>query len=175
MKQFIFFVLLAPTAFANSFSEDAPRVAEALKKNLMGNLQRELKDNGTIKAIDFCHTEVKVLGSKTSAEFKDKYTFGRTSHKVRNPKNAPENWVGNYLNKFQNKKQGQEGTGPFFHKLDGKEVYLEPLWVAPMCLQCHGDNVAQNVKSEILKRYPNDKAQGFKVGDFRGFIWVKEK
>lgn len=176
MKFFILFALLTQGVWANNFTEEAPRLADSLKKNLMGNLQRELKDNGIIKAIDFCHSEVKGLGAKTSKEFKDKYAFGRTSHKIRNPKNTPEKSVLTYIEKFKNKKQGEEGTASFTYKIaEGKQVYLEPLWVAPMCLQCHGENVAENVKKEIFKRYPQDMAQGFKVGEFRGFIWVKEK
>jgi len=176
LKSLIFFLLLAQPVLADSFTKEAPKVADSLKKNLMGNLQKEIKENGTIKAIDFCHSEVTDLGTKTSKEFKDKYQFGRTSHKIRNPKNAPQEWVIPYLEKFQTKKQGDEGASPFFHttKQDNR-IYLEPLWVAPMCLQCHGENISKNVDNEILKRYPKDKARAFKVGDFRGFIWVKEK
>lgn len=28
---------------------------------------------------------------------------------------------------------------------------------------------------KIQKLYPQDKATGFKLNDFRGFVWVKEK
>ncbi len=176
MKFLILLFLLTQMALAQDFKQEAPKVAESLKKNLMGNLQRELKENGTLKAIDFCHTEVTKLGSKTNQEFKGKYQFGRTSHKIRNSKNEPQDWILPYLEKFQNKKQTDEGTASFYHKTkQGELIYVEPLWTAPMCLQCHGDNISKNVKTELLKRYPTDKAQNFKVGDFRGFIWVKEK
>lgn len=172
----VLFILLSTHAWSAGFKEQAPKVAQSLKKNLMGNLQKELSQNGVLKALDFCHLHVKDLAQETAKEFKGAYEFGRTSHKIRNSKNTPEEWMNVYLEKFKSKKQNMPETGPFFHTLtNGKQVYMEPLWVAPQCLQCHGENISKNVKEEILKRYPNDNAQGFKVGDFRGFIWVKEK
>jgi hypothetical protein len=30
------------------------------------------------------------------------------------------------------------------------------------------------VSNKFNELYPNDKATGFKLGEFRGFIWVKE-
>lgn len=158
------------------FKEEAPQVADSLKKNLMGNLQRELAKNGVLKAVDFCHLQVKDLAKKTGKDFQGKYEFGRTSHKVRNPKNQPADWMKSYLSQFKDKKQNMKGASAFFHTMpNGKQVYLEPLWIAPQCLQCHGESISGNVEKEISKRYPEDQARGFKVGDFRGFIWVKEK
>ncbi|HLW56378.1 MAG TPA: DUF3365 domain-containing protein [Bacteriovoracaceae bacterium] len=168
--------LFSQAVEASNFKSQAPKVADTLKKNLMGNLQKQIAEHGVLKALDFCHLNVKDLAQETAAQFKGAYEFGRVSHKVRNPNNSPKDWMEDYLNKFKDKKQGMNDTAPFFHTLNnGKQVYLEPLWVAPMCLQCHGENISKNVSNEILKRYPQDKARGFKPGDFRGFIWVKEK
>ena len=169
-------LLFSQASIAQEFKEKAPLVTQALKKNLMGSLAKKISQEGATAAVDFCHLNVKPLGQKTSQEFNGKYDFGRVSHKIRNPKNAPQDWMKPYLEKFKDKKQSSPDSSAFFHtQKDGTLVYLEPLWVAPMCLQCHGENVALSVSSEIKKRYPKDEARGFKVGDFRGFIWVKEK
>lgn len=172
MKALIIFIMFfSLNSLANNFKEEAPKVADSLKKNLMGNLQRELNGNGVLSALDFCHTNIKDLAKKTATEFNNQYQFGRVSHKVRNPNNTPEKWMEKYLDEFKNKKQSSKDVSPFFHN----DYYLEPLWVAPLCLQCHGENIAKKTSDEINKRYPKDQARGFKVGDFRGFIWVKKK
>lgn len=177
MKKILFFTLVfSQVTFASDFSKEAPLVADSLKKNLMGNLQKELQKNGAVKAVDFCHLNVKPLGAQIGKQFDQKYEFGRTSHKIRNSSNQPQPWMEKYLTAFKSKKQSDLDARPFFHNLEnGKQVYLDPLWVVPMCLQCHGENIPSSVEKEIQKRYSNDKARGFKVGDFRGFVWIKEK
>lgn len=163
-------------AIADDFSKQAPVVAGELKKNLLGNLQKQIKENGTKKAIEFCQLNVKGIGQDVSKKFSGAYEFGRTSHKLRNSNNTPQDWIGPYIAKFKDKKQGDPEAKSFILTLaDGKKAYLEPLWVIPLCLQCHGDNLAKDVQGEISTRYPKDQATGFKVGDFRGFLWVKEK
>src|SRR5690606_27351600 len=113
-----------------------------------------------------------------SGEMSLKYDFGRTSHLVRNEKNQPQDWMKPYLAKFKGTTQTKKPKVeiPIITKLkSGELAYLEPLYVMPMCLQCHGENISQDVEEKIKSLYPKDQANGFKVGDFRGFIWVKQK
>lgn len=44
-----------------------------------------------------------------------------------------------------------------------------------VCSTCHGRNISKNLKEEILKLYPEDKAIGFEHGDVRGAFSVKIK
>ena len=56
--------------------------------------------------------------------------------------------------------------------IDGKEFdrYVRPIYVEPACLKCHGE---KDERPEFIqKKYPEDKAFGFKVGDLRGIIEV---
>jgi hypothetical protein len=66
----------------------------------------------------------------------------------------------------------------------GIDGHLLPEWpvtcseirnVEAKCLLCHGDNVSKDIGDKIQNLYPQDKATGFKLGEFRGFIWIKEK
>ena len=173
---FIIGLLISQNVFADLFKEEAPRLADSLKKNLMGSLQHEFKKNGVIKAIAFCSTNAEKITQTSSKDLKGKYEFGRVSHKIRNSKNTPQDWMEAYLASFRDKKQGALDSSPIYQvTAQGKQVYLEPIWVVPMCIQCHGEHISKAVNDEITKRYPSDKARGFKVGDFRGFIWVKER
>src|SRR5690554_8233597 len=84
--------LFSQAVEASNFKSQAPKVADTLKKNLMGNLQKQMAEHGVLKALDFCHLNVKDLAQETAAQFKGAYEFGRVSHKVRNPNNSPKDW-----------------------------------------------------------------------------------
>jgi hypothetical protein len=51
---------------------------------------------------------------------------------------------------------------------DGRTGYVEPIYVKPVCLACHGGNVDPGVKAKLAELYPEDQATGFREGDFRG-------
>lgn len=177
--------LIAISVFSisiNSFSSDlflsdAQKLSGELKTNLQKQLQVKIAKDGIIGAIPFCHANVgSIAKSAAGEEMIKKYEFGRTSHLIRNSKNKPAPWMEKYLTDFKGKTKEQIQQPYLIHTLDsGKRVYLEPLFVGPLCLQCHGDRVAPEVKDQISKLYPQDQATGFKLGEFRGFVWVKEK
>lgn len=48
--------------------------------------------------------------------------------------------------------------------------YFAPIQVTSSCLSCHGD--VAKLPEFILKSYPSDRANGFKVGDLRGIYSV---
>lgn len=97
---------------------------------------------------------------------------GRTSHKVRNPDNAPEPWVVPYLEKFKGKRRADVPPYVIENLEDEKIGYLEPLFMEPICLRCHGTQVSPTLEDAIEERYPKDQATGFENGEFRGFIWA---
>lgn len=46
--------------------------------------------------------------------------------------------------------------------------------IAPLCLNCHGDKnmLSEEVSAQLANLYPEDKATGYREGDFRGVIRV---
>ena len=56
---------------------------------------------------------------------------------------------------------GPRGTG-----------YVEPIYLKPLCANCHGENVAPDLLVRIREHYPDDDAIGFRVGEFRGLFWA---
>lgn len=176
MKQIIllFFVSFSVIAQEDTFTKEAASLAQNLKLSIMKNVSGKVAKEGTEKAIEFCHVNVKTIAQSAAKDYVSKYEFGRTSHKLRNKKNQPAPWMDEYLKKFKSTKSGE--LGPVVHTLqDGKRVYLEPIYLQPLCLNCHGENLSSSVKEKLLTLYPEDKAVDFSLGDFRGFIWVKEK
>ena len=168
--------LLFSDIHAQDFQTEAKNLADDLKESLMKNLSEKISKDGVVEAVSFCHLNVKPIAKAAAADRIKKYEFGRTSHKIRNADNAPQPWAEDYLKEFEGKNKGEIKMTSIIFKLDnGKRVYLRPLYVEAKCLLCHGDNVSKNIQDKIQELYPKDKALGFKLNEFRGFIWVKEK
>jgi len=177
MKIIILMLMISGVASASDqFTADAPRIAQKLKMSLMSELQKKIKSTSVTEAIEFCHLNVAPIAKEAAGVDLKIYSFGRTSHKIRNPSNAAQSWQLPYLEKFKNIKASDKKAVPVVHTFsDGKRAYLEPLFVQPMCLSCHGNSISKPVQEKITSLYPDDQATGFKAGQFRGFIWVKEK
>ncbi len=178
MKFFILIILFLNVSFAqtDNFESDAKALVRDLKMSLIKNLSEKIAKDGPVEAIPYCHANVRPIAKSAAKDRVDKYEFGRTSHKIRNPGNAPQAWAENYLKEFEGKKMGETSKKFIIHQLENsKRVYLEPLYVEAKCLLCHGETISENISQKIKEIYPNDKAVGFKLGEFRGFIWVKEK
>lgn len=178
MKMVIIFLFVTSLAHAqqDNFKTEARSLASDLKLSLMKNLSEKIAQDGVVAAVPFCHENVKRMAKAAAQGRATKYEFGRTSHKIRNKNNTPQAWAIKYLDRFAGTKKGDISEKSIIHKLkNSKRIYLEPLYVEAKCLLCHGEGVSKNVQSKIHDLYPNDKAIGFKLGEFRGFIWVKEK
>ncbi len=173
---FLLNLVIMTSAHAQDFETEAKALAHDLKSSLMKNLSEKVAKEGAVKAISFCHENVKPIAKSAAKDRALKFDFGRTSHKIRNETNAPQAWADVYLKEFQGKFKGDIKKDFIIHKLENsKRVYLEPLYVQAQCLTCHGESVAPEIKMKLAEIYPNDKATGFKLGEFRGFIWIKEK
>lgn len=178
MKFLIFFLFSFNfnAASADDFEQEAKALVSDLKQSLMKNLSAKITQDGPVEAIPFCHSNVGKIAKGAAKDRISKYEFGRTSHKIRNSGNTPQPWAVEYLKEFEGKKKGDIKKLFIVHKLENsKRIYIEPLYVESKCLLCHGDNIAGNINSKIKEFYPEDKATGFKLDEFRGFVWVKEK
>ncbi|MCB0404717.1 MAG: DUF3365 domain-containing protein [Bdellovibrionales bacterium] len=144
--------------------EKAHAAVDSVKKEFKQVLMDAVKTGDLEKAIPSC--KIKVPKPKHMK-------VGRTSHRLRNPKNAPPEWTKSYLEKFSKAKP--EDIPKYVITSLGKNQYgyVQPIFVEPICLNCHGRYVAKDVKAAIRKEYPQDMAINFDVGDFRGLIWLE--
>jgi hypothetical protein len=161
-------------AFADTFQTESQQIAQKLKMTMMKSVSEKVSKEGTEKAISFCHENIKEIAKSSVKEFVEKYEFGRTSDKTRNKQNKSLDWMIQYLDSFKASK-AQESKSIIHLLPSGKRVYLEPIYIQPICLNCHGENIKPSVKMKLKELYPEDQAIDYKLGEFRGFIWVKEK
>lgn len=173
-----------PAAGAMADIEARLEVARAATKKhatrLKADLAQALKDGGPKGAIGACVSLSPDIDATISEEHS--IEIGRTALKVRNTENAPDDWEIAGLERFA--KQIAEGAD--HHKLEHHEItvttegqrlfrYMKPIMMQEMCLACHGPNMAQELKSEIAKSYPDDKAIGFNIGELRGAFTLVQR
>jgi hypothetical protein len=137
------------------------------KANLKSALVKGM-ESGPVDAINVCSVEARQISTALSV---DGVVMGRSSHKLRNPENAAQDWFAPVLRSFAD---GSSDLSPVALSIDGGRMgYVEPIMVQPMCLVCHGEALQPEVAARIAESYPEDRATGFKAGDFRGVFWVE--
>jgi len=97
--------------------------------------------------------------------------LGRTSHKLRNPANAPREWVRPLLAAYL--AQPADRAPRAVDLGSGRWGYVQPIFVQPLCLTCHGSSITGPLKARISALYPADHAVGFSDGEFRGLFWAE--
>lgn len=150
--------------------EDVRRAQSALQpfKERLQTALREGLRGGPVNAIWVCRVKAPEIIAQLSTPG---VTMGRTSHRLRNPSNAAEPWMQPLLGEFLEK------TGDRTYRAvrlsDGAVGYVEPIYVQPVCLTCHGKDIPLAVAERLRASYPQDHGRDFEVGDLRGIFWVK--
>lgn len=150
----------------NKAHEDIALVKQNFKKALM----KAVSEKGVQGALGDCKVMAPQLGVRGES-----VEIGRTSHKVRNPSNQPREWVKPLLEEYLKTPKSKHEPYQVVSLGEKHFGYVEPLYVEAVCLNCHGGQLESGVKKEIAQLYPKDSATGFKVGDFRGLIWLESK
>lgn len=172
-----FLFLSAPALHAEAPTADAAATAKAeaaaktLGSTLKARVQAELGKGGPVAALGVCNGEAAAM---TAAVAKDTgVSVGRASTRLRNPDNAGPAWVQTWL-AAQAGRAPAEVT-PLREVVDGKAHVILPIKVEAPCLLCHGapETLAPDLRAELARRYPDDRATGYAEGDLRGALWAE--
>lgn len=156
-----------PEAEAAAWLERGSRTVQPFKQRLMAALQAALPA-GADRAIETCRVEAPALAAASGGPG---VSVGRSSHRLRNPANAPRPWVAPLLGEFV---ANPGAAAPRAVALPtGGIGYVEPIVTQPLCLACHGEALAPAVRARLAAQYPADAATGFRTGDLRGLFWVE--
>ncbi len=175
--------LLAPRAGAADDSaalQDFARESRGLVKAFVGELQGALRgaidEGGPVHAIGVCKAEAPDIARAVPPS--PAWTLGRTSHKLRNPDNAPDAWETAVLEDFQ----ARAAAGDALKGMERVELvetgegqvlrYMKAIPVGEVCLTCHGGKLEPGLAAEIARLYPQDQATGFAAGQFRGAFTI---
>jgi hypothetical protein len=156
-----------------SVIKTAQQSSKLLLKTLGSNMKKNMKAGGPMQALDFCSKEAYTLTEKVNKELPKGVTVKRITLKERNPANKAEKDEIVVLEALA-KLQSVNATLPkhIVEKVDAHtyKVYKPLVINKKVCLKCHGDIQNKKLKDEIEKRYPQDKATHYKMGDLRGAI-----
>ncbi len=139
---------------------------DALFASLSGRLTEVMGNQGPAAAISVCSREAALIARKISADHG--LRIGRTAIRLRNPQNAPPEWVRPLLETAPTEAQ-------FVSVADNTLGALLPIRLQQKCLACHGptDSLRDDVREQLSAFYPDDAATGYAEGDVRGWFWVE--
>ncbi len=148
-------------------------IAEAAQVSLLKKLKEVIQEEGIAAAMEYCHIETLPLADSLSKAYHA--TIRRSSLKLRNPENVPDELEKQLLEAYH---YNQENKLPLEENVQrqGQEylLYSKPISIgSPLCLNCHGTagkEIADETLQLIDSLYPNDSARGYALGDLRG-IW----
>ncbi len=98
---------------------------------------------------------------------------GRTSARLRNPKNAPPGWARAYLAETDGRKASEVAAAAY--DLGDRVGLLRPIEIRHRCLGCHAraEDLPEGTREWLRSAYPEDRALGYALGDLRGFWWAE--
>ncbi len=146
---------------------------ETLKAELMAAMER----GGPVEAIAVCNLRAPEIAAAVST---DGWAVARSSHRLRNPANAPDAYTAAAIEEFlASEAAGQPASELVKAEIveeDGGEVFrmVKAIPTAGLCVTCHGGKeVAPEVEAKLAELYPQDQARGFSEGEMRGVFTLK--
>lgn len=156
-----------PVPVSQAEMDLAQETLAPFKSELVEALTGSLGEGGPEDAIHICRERAPEIAARLSVGGVE---MGRTSHKTRNPANAPQPWVDPLLAAYL---EDPKDSAPKAVYIDDSRVgYVEPIYLMSFCLSCHGTQIEPDLLAEIQSVYPEDQATGFRANDLRGLFWV---
>lgn len=160
--------------------EAARNTAKQFQTTLQGELQAAIKNGGPVNAIEVCSKRAPQIGAQLSKQYGGK--VARTSLKLRNADNIPDDWERKVLQLFEIRKKGGENPAniEFYEVVEaaGKKEfrYMKaiPIPEGAPCLNCHGTDIDPKVQAKLKERYPLDQATGYERGALRGAFTLRQ-
>lgn len=187
--QTILTTVIMTTALAGSmaladtvqYEQAAAKVTGGFLQELSTAMKREMSKGGPLEAIKVCGELAPEIANRLSREHGQRVT--RVGTRVRNPLlGMPDAWEQKVLNEFAARAKKGEALGKMTHsevvaELGGQYFrFMKPIAVQPKCLLCHGpsETIPESIQKVLTKHYPFDVATGYKAGDLRGAVSIKQ-
>jgi len=165
-----------PDMELESFALEGRDVAATYGRTLVAELQAAMANGGPVAGIAVCHEAAPAIANAVGTD--RGLDVGRTSLRVRNPANAPDQWERAVLTRFDKAVGAGRDAASLEHvemvEAGGRRAfrYLKAIPTAPLCLTCHGTDIDGEVLAVIEDYYPDDQARNFAVGDIRGAFTI---
>lgn len=178
-------VLVAATGVASAdeiaLERGASEVAETFLEELGEAMTQEMTERGPVEAIIVCTKLAPDIAGRLSREHGWRVT--RVGTRVRNPLlGMPDAWEQRVLAEFAERAAKKESfTSMTHHEIVTEPAgqyfrFMKPILVQQKCLFCHGsrDQIPEPIRMLLKKHYPFDLATGYKAGELRGAVSIKQ-
>lgn len=160
---------------------EARGIARELPPRLMSALGQAIAAGGPEAAVGACRDIAPAMARQASAD--TGWAIRRVSLRNRNPKAVPDDWERAALEDFDRRAAAGEDPAGFERHavlaIDGVPTrrYIRALPTQAMCLTCHGDpaSFSPALRDRLAELYPDDRATGYRVGEIRGAITLKQQ
>lgn len=149
----------------------AINVFDEFQSRLIGRMNKALTDGGPLNALSVYRDEASALTAALGRAHRMR--IGRTSHKLRNPRNRAPEWAAPYVNAAA---AADFSQSPTWVVPIGENVgVLAPLETKEVCTLCHAPaaQLPPELLGAIRASFPGDQATGFTTGQVRGWIWAE--
>lgn len=159
----------------------ASEVATGFVKQLGEAMTREMAKGGPTEAIKVCAELAPEIAGRLSREHGWRVT--RVGTRVRNPLlGMPDAWEQKVLAEFAERAE----KGEAFPSMTRSEAvaepsgqyyrFMKPIALQPQCVLCHGpsDQIPEGIRHVLKQQYPFDAATGYKAGELRGAVSIKQ-
>ncbi len=162
-------------------SEEALAVTQSFMQQLGKTMMRTMKQEGPVAAIKVCAEQAPQMTAQISRQRGWKVT--RIGTRVRNPMlGMGDTWEQRVLARFQQRlAEGDALNTMVFAEIvtepDGRYFrFAKAIGVKPKCLVCHGSkkDMPEAVQQLLQARYPFDQATGYRPGELRGAVSIKQ-
>ena len=158
---------------------EAGEIVKSFSQELQGALLTAMKDGGPVNAINVCNEKAPAIAA--AAEAGSGWSVARSSHKLRNPDNAPDAYTAAVIADFVAREEAGETPKSFTQaeivEEDGQKVFrfVKAIPTGQPCLNCHGgEDVKPEVVAKLAELYPDDAARGFSVDQMRGVFTLSK-
>jgi len=155
--------------------EDLAGTARSIITEFSAQLQSELQSaiasGGLKQAIEVCRMRAPAIAAAAAREG---WNVGRTSLRVRNQANQPDDFERRILLDFEQKlADGKTMESLGFYQMNSvgersEFRYMKAIETRELCLGCHGESIPAAVARRLDELYPGDEARGYAVGQLRG-------
>jgi hypothetical protein len=186
------FVLVLLSVFTLSCSSEKRRELSDIEKTILRNnanefmnglrnvLIGEIQNKGLVSAVSVCSDTAQLMTNNFGIE---KGIFiKRVSFKYRNENNIPDDFETEGLKYFEKlladgKVDSLTEYAVIVEENDVSYIrYMKPIMIQAPCLNCHGmqEQMMPEVSALIKKRYANDQAINYKIGNLRGAVSIQK-
>jgi hypothetical protein len=159
----------------------AEQATQQLLQQLGAALKQQMGSEGPESAVTVCRDIAPQIAGKISRA--NGWRMTRVGTRVRNPLlGMPDAWEAQVLKDFAARaEKGESYQDMRFSEVreeDGRRYFrfMKAIGIQPLCLTCHG-NAAQippGVQARLDDVYPMDRATGYRAGDLRGAVSIKQ-